>query len=298
MMSTIVEIDRESGFCSGVQHAVQLAEEELEKSGKLYCLGEIVHNVQELERLRANGLKIIGHDEFRQLHDVKVLIRAHGEPPWIYKTAIENHIEIIDATCPIVAKLQAKIRVDYQNNKQRGGILVIYGKHDHPEVRALVGQTEGTAKIINSTSELDELNLNEPVHLYSQTTMNQQSYEELVEILNEKVRNAGKDPSLHIKVNNSICKHVSHRQVRLETFARMHDIILFISSKESSNGRMLYSFCKSVNPQSYFITDVHDLENVHFVRSLSVGISGATSTPQWLLKKIRDLVNERMGMVE
>lgn len=297
-MSTIVEIDRESGFCSGVQHAVQLAEEELKRSGKLYCLGEIVHNVPELDRLKEMGLKIIRYDEFSQLHNVKVLIRAHGEPPWIYETAKENHIEIIDATCPIVSKLQAKIRVDYQNQKQEGGILVIYGKHDHPEVRALVGQTEGTAKVISSISELDEIPLNKPVHLYSQTTMNQQSYDELIKKLNKKVHNSGNDPSFQIKVNRSICGHVSHRQARLETFARMHDIILFISSKESSNGRMLYSYCKSVNPQSHFITDIHDLENVHFDKSLSIGICGATSTPQWLLKKIRALVNESMDMVE
>ncbi len=277
---------------------MRLAEEELERSGKLYCLGEIVHNVPELDRLKSMGLKIIGYDEFSHLHNVKVLIRAHGEPPSIYETAKENHIEIIDATCPIVAKLQAKIRVNYQNHKQMGGTLVIYGKHDHPEVRALVGQTEGTAKVISSISELDNITLNEPVHLFSQTTMNQQSYDELVEKLNEKVRSSGNKPSLRIIVNKSICGHVSHRQAKLEAFARMHDIILFISSKESSNGRMLYSFCKSVNPQSHFITGVHDLENVYFDKSLSVGICGATSTPQWLLKKISDLVNERMSKVE
>lgn len=297
-MSTIIEIDRESGFCSGVQHAVRLAEEELGRSGKLYCLGEIVHNHPELDRLKKMGLKIIDYDEFSHLHNVKVLIRAHGEPPWIYETAKENHIEIIDATCSIVAKLQAKIRIDYQNQKQSGGTFLIYGKHDHPEVRALVGQTEGTAKIISSISELDSITLNVPIHLYSQTTMNQQSYDELVEKLNEKVRSSGNDQSLQIKVNKSICGHVSHRQARIEVFARMHDIILFISSKESSNGRMLYSFCKSVNPQSHLITDVHDLENVYFDKSLSVGICGATSTPKWLLKKIRTLVNERIGVVE
>jgi 4-hydroxy-3-methylbut-2-enyl diphosphate reductase len=297
-MSTIVEIDRESGFCSGVQHAVRLAEEELSRSVMLYCLGEIVHNRPELDRLKKMGLKIIDYDEFSQLHNVKVLIRAHGEPPWIYETARKNNIDIIDATCPIVAKLQARIRTDYQNHKQTGGTFIIYGKHDHPEVRALVGQTEGKAKVISKDTELESIVLNEPIHLYSQTTMNQQGYDELVEKLTEKVRNSGNDPLLQIKVNKSICGHVSHRQAKLEAFARIHDTILFISSKESSNGRMLFSYCKSVNPASHFITDVHDLEKIHFDKSLSVGICGATSTPGWLLKKIRTLVNERIGIVE
>jgi 4-hydroxy-3-methylbut-2-en-1-yl diphosphate reductase len=297
-MNTIVEIDSGSGFCSGVKLAVRLAEEELSKSGKLFCLGEIVHNHNELERLKARGLRIINYDEFSQLHNVKVLIRAHGEPPWIYETAKKNNIEIIDATCPIVARLQSKISADYLNHKGKRETLIIYGKHDHPEVRALVGQTEGTAKVISSTSELDNIDLNVPVHLYSQTTMNQQSYNELVEKLKVKVQSSGNDPSLQIQVYNSICGHVSHRQARLESFARMHDIILFISSKESSNGKMLYSFCKSVNSQSYFITDVNDLKDVHFEKSLSVGICGATSTPQWLLIKVSTLVNERISMVE
>jgi 4-hydroxy-3-methylbut-2-enyl diphosphate reductase len=297
-MSTIVEIDSESGFCSGVQHAVNLAEEELKRSGKLYCLGEIVHNHHELKRLKEMGLKIIGYDEFSQLRDVKVLIRAHGEAPWIYETAKKNNINIIDATCPIVARLQTKIRIDYQNHKQSGGTLIIYGKHDHPEVRALVGQTECKAQVISSASELESIVLNEPIHLYSQTTMNQMSYDELVEKLTEKVRSSGNNPSITLKVFKSICGHVSHRQAKLEAFARMHDIILFISSKESSNGRMLFSFCKLINPASHFITDVHDLENIHFDKSSSVGICGATSTPRWLLKRIRTLVNERIGIVE
>jgi 4-hydroxy-3-methylbut-2-enyl diphosphate reductase len=297
-MRTIVEIDRESGFCSGVQQAVRLAEEELSRSVMLYCLGEIVHNRPELDRLKKMGLKIIDYEEFSQLHNVKVLIRAHGEPPWIYETARKNNIDIIDATCPIVAKLQAKIRTDYENNKQTGGTFIIYGKHDHPEVRALVGQTEGKAKVISKASELESIVLKGPIHLYSQTTMNRQSYDELVDKLNEKVRSSGNDPSLQIKVNKSICGHVSHRQVKLEAFARMRDIILFISSKESSNGRMLFSYCKSINPESYFITDANDLENIHFDKASSIGICGATSTPKWLLKRIRILVNERIGIIE
>ena len=298
MMDKIVEIDRGSGFCSGVLQAVWLAEEELKKSGKLFCLGEIVHNQHELERLKSIGLRIIDYDEFVQLRNAKVLIRAHGEPPWIYETARKNNLEIIDATCPIVAKLQANVRSDYQNNKHTGGSLVIYGKHDHPEVIALIGQTDGTARVISNKSDLSNINLNETVHLYAQTTMNQQEYDELVKELTEKVRNSGRDPAKYIKVNKSICGHVSHRKAKLEAFAKVHDIILFISSRESSNGRMLYSYCKSINPSSHFITDIRDLENIYFNKSLTVGICGATSTPQWLLKQIRSLVNERIGVNE
>jgi len=296
-MSVIVEIDRGSGFCSGVRHAVSLAEAELKISGKLYCLGEIVHNNPELERLKGLGLKIISYDEFKKLHNVKVLIRAHGEPPDIYEIAKKNHIEIIDATCTIVARLQAKIRADYENNAQKRGTLVIYGKHDHPEVRALVAQTNGKAKVISNTSELDDICLNEPIYLYSQTTMNQTDYDKLIELLSEQVRKSGNDPGKLIKINRSICGHVSHRQAGLEAFARNHEIILFISSKESSNGKMLFSYCKSINSESYFITNAHDLNNVPFDKFSSVGICGATSTPQWLLKKVRSLVNERTGII-
>lgn len=297
-MNRIVEIERESGFCSGVQQAVQLAEEELLKSGKLICLGEIVHNHHELERLKSLGLRIVDYDEFSKLRNVKVLIRAHGEPPWVYETARKNHIQIIDATCPIVAKLQAKVRADYQKHKHTGGSLVIYGKNDHPEIRALIGQTDGTARVISNVAELDDINFNETIDLFAQTTMNQQEYDKLIRVLTEKVRNSGKDPAQMIKVNRSICGHVSRRKAGLESFAKMHDIILFISSPESSNGRMLYSYCKSVNPSSYFITDVHDLDRINLDKSLSIGICGATSTPQWLLDKIRSLVDEQIGISE
>jgi 4-hydroxy-3-methylbut-2-enyl diphosphate reductase len=294
MMNTVVEIDSESGFCSGVRHAVRLAEEELKKSGKLFCLGELVHNRPEQDRLKALGLRHIDYDEFSKLQNVKVLIRAHGEAPWVYETARKNHIEILDATCPIVAKLQARVRADYNSQTERGESLVIYGKHDHPEVRALVGQTDGKAVVISTISELDGIDLNKPVHVYSQTTMNQEDYLELTGKLSEKIRNAGGDPSELLQVNNSICNHVSHRKARLETFATLHDIILLISSRESSNGRMLYNYCKSINPSSYFITDIQDLENIRFDKSLSVGICGATSTPYWQLNEIRSIVNERL----
>jgi len=293
-MSTIVEIDGGSGFCSGVQRAVRLAEKELKISGQLFCLGEIVHNHPELDRLKALGLKVIDYNEFKKLRNVKVLIRAHGEPPEIFKLAKENQIEIINATCPIVSKLQAHIREDYQESRLKGGTQLIFGKHDHPEVIALVGQTEGKAKVIRNLMDLDETFLNKPIYLYSQTTMNQEEYERLIAGMVEKVRNSGNDPGSLIKVNNSICKHVSHREAGIEDFARNHEIVLFVSSRESSNGKMLFDICKSINPASYFITDINDINSVPFDKSTSIGICGATSTPQWLLKKIRSVVNDRL----
>jgi 4-hydroxy-3-methylbut-2-enyl diphosphate reductase len=295
-MSIKVEIDQDSGFCAGVQRAISLAEKELKISGKLYCLGEIVHNHAELDRMKALGLKVINYDEYKKLHNVKVLIRAHGEPPEIFTIAKENQIEIINTTCPIVSKLQAKIRTDYQESRLKGGNICIYGKHDHPEVRALLGQTEGKAKVIRNLSEMDETWLNEPVYLYSQTTMNQKDYEELILGISEKVQNAGHDPGKMIKINNTICRYVSHRQSGIEEFARYHEIILFVSSKESSNGKVLFEHCKSINPASFFITDVDDIKHIELDKTSSIGICGATSTPGWLLETIRLEVNKHLGI--
>ena len=295
-MSIKIEIDQDSGFCAGVQRAIRLAEKELKKSKQLYCLGEIVHNHPELNRLKALGLKVINYDEFKKLHNVKVLIRAHGEPPEIFTIASENQIEIINATCPIVSKLQAKIRTDYQESRLKGGNIIIYGKLDHPEVRALLGQTEGNAKVIKELSDLDENWLNEPVYLYSQTTMNQKDYEELISGISEKVHNASHDPGKIVAVNDTICRHVSHRQSGIEEFARYHEIILFVSSKESSNGRVLFEHCKSINPSSFFITDTDDIKQIDLGKTSSIGICGATSTPGWLLEKVRLKVNESLAL--
>lgn len=295
-MNIKVEIDQDSGFCAGVQRAIRLAEKELKISGRLYCLGEIVHNHHELERMKALGLKIIDYDEFKKLHNVKVLIRAHGEPPEIFRIAKENKIELINATCPIVSKLQVKVRTNYQMSKETGGIIIIYGKYDHPEVRALIGQTNGEAKVIKELSDLDENWLKETVYLYSQTTMNQQSYGELISSISEKVHHSGHDPANMIKVNNTICRYVSHRQSGIEEFARYHEIILFVSSKESSNGRVLFEHCKSINPASFFISDINDIKHINLGKTSSIGICGATSTPGWLLEKVRLTVNESLAL--
>lgn len=293
-MNRKVEIDQESGFCAGVQRAIKLAEKELKMSGRLYSLGEIVHNHSELDRMKALGLKVINYDEFKKLRNVKVLIRAHGEPPEIFAMAKENQIEIINATCPIVSKLQEKIRTNNQTC-QKKGIILIYGKYDHPEVRALLGQTNGQAKVIRNLSELDETWLKVPICLYSQTTMDKKGYKELAAGISDKIRKSGYDPESRLEVNDTICRYVSHRKAGLEEFARKHEIILFISSKESSNGKMLFEHCKAINPVSFFITDIKEIDGIPLEKYSSIGICGATSTPHWLLDKTRLVVNERLG---
>jgi len=291
-----IEIDKESGFCFGVQNAVNLAEEELHRSGNLYCLGKIVHNRIELDRLQSMGLKIIGYEEFNKLKDVKVLIRAHGEPPEIYSIAHQNNIELIDATCPIVSRVQARIRTGYQKHKRIGGNVVIYGKKNHPEVRALLGQTERKALVVNKLSDLDNLNFNEPMFLYSQTTMNTMEFEKVISFISEKMISNGSDPDKLMQVNPTICRQVSNREAGIKKFAGKHEIILFASSKESSNGRMLYGVCQSVNPASFFITKLEDLDHITFTGITSAGICGATSTPKWFLEKIRIRVKELMAV--
>jgi 4-hydroxy-3-methylbut-2-enyl diphosphate reductase len=286
-MKVKIEIDKESGFCFGVQNAVNLAEQELRRTGNLYSLGSIVHNQVELDRLKSMGLKVIDYQEFGKLTNVKVLIRAHGEPPDIYAIAHKNNIELIDATCPIVSKLQARIRTGYQKHKRIGGSVVIYGKKNHPEVRTLLAQTEGKAVVINSKSSLDKLDFSKSIFLYSQTTMNNKSFEEIISKIAEKISSYGGNPEHLMHINRTICKHVSNRESGLKEFSGKYDIILFVSSKESSNGRMLFKVCKSVNRKSFFITNLRDLADIPFRDASSIGICGATSTPQWFLEKIR-----------
>lgn len=293
-MKVRIEIDKESGFCFGVQNAVNLAEQELRSTGSLYSLGSIVHNQVELDRLKSMGLKVIGYEEFRKLKNVKVLIRAHGEPPDIYRIAHKNNIELIDATCPIVSQLQARIRSGYQKNKRIGGSVIIYGKKNHPEVRALAAHTEGKAIIINSKSSLDNINISEPIFLYSQTTMNKKGFEEVISRIAGKISAHGGDPDHLLHVNYTICKQVSNRESGLKKFAGKHEIILFASSKKSSNGKMLFKVCKTVNRKSYFITTLNDLVNIPLRDASSIGICGATSTPQWFLEKIRIRVEENL----
>jgi len=278
-----VEIDPHAGFCFGVTRVVKQAEEIIREQGELYCLGEIVHNQKEIERLEAMGLKTISHEEFLTLSDCRVLIRAHGEPPETYLHAKEHNIELIDGTCPIVLKLQSRIKKDFGDQHSDGAQIVIFGKKDHAEVRGLAGQTQYRTIILESEADLDKIDFTRPVHLYAQTTMDREKYGHLRDLIMEKTRLSGQDPA-SVKCNNSICGQVSGRVPKLRLFCAGKDLVIFVSYKRSSNGRLLYAQCKSVNEHSYFVSSTDDLQPEWFTGVKTVGITGATSTPRWLLE--------------
>jgi len=280
-----VEIDNESGFCFGVLSAIGKAEEELNKGDELYCLGDIVHNGIECDRLQKLGLKTINHDEFKTLCRARVLLRAHGEPPSTYSTARKNGITLIDATCPVVLKLQQRIHRQYKELDPTTGQIIIFGQKGHAEVLGLVGQTDGTATVIESADEIDRIDFNKDIFLYSQTTKSASSYNQLIETI------AGKVPAgrkfIH---NNTVCGQVSHRRENISQFASRHDIILFVSGRKSSNGKVLFNECLNVNPRSYMIEGKEDIDFNILEGVESVGICGATSTPKWLMEDCRDSI--------
>lgn len=287
----VVEIDDKSGFCFGVQNAVEIAEEALREGEKVCSLGQIVHNDLEVDRLVKLGLKTISYDQFRNLKNCKVLIRAHGEPPETYLIAQKNNITIIEATCPIVKKLQSRIEKTWATTRHRGEQVVIFGKAGHAEVIGLLGQTENMAILTNGVDNLDKIDYTRDIHLYSQTTMSKSDYRNLAELLKKKMNDAGvTDPGNHLHINNTICGQVSNRQPALTAFSRKHDIIVFVSGRESSNGRILFDVCKGVNSNSYFISSPEEISGDWFKGQDSVGICGATSTPRWLIEKVRDTV--------
>ena len=275
-----VEIDQNSGFCFGVVYAIEMAEDYLRGNDKLYCLGDIVHNDKEVERLQNMGLKIIGYDELKKLRDVTVLIRAHGEPPETYKIALENNIQLIDASCPVVLKLQNRVRTAYDDNRQ----IVILGKHGHAEVNGLIGQTKKEAIVVSSLEDVEQLGLDRPVSLFSQTTKSTQLLYQVKEKLAKKTDD--------LKFNDTICRQVSNREPSLRKFAAHHDVIVFVSGKKSSNGKALHSACKRVNLQSYFISGPEELQSSWFEKVSSVGICGATSTPMWLMEEVAKSIEE------
>jgi 4-hydroxy-3-methylbut-2-en-1-yl diphosphate reductase len=286
-----IDIDNHAGFCFGVTKVVHMAEEILCREGHLYCLGSIVHNIKEIARLQGMGLQIITQDEFLKLSDCKVLVRAHGEPPETYSHAMENNIVIIDGTCPIVLKLQSRIQQDYDDNYTGKAQIVIYGKKDHAEVRGLSGQTGYNSIIIESESDLNKIDYTRPVHLYAQTTMNDTSYSQITGIIRERFVKAGNAPEMAL-CTKSICGQVSGRIPKLKKFCTEHDVIIFASSPESSNGRLLFRQCKMINESSYFVTDVGDVKREWFNEASSIGITGATSTPRWLLEEISGFIKE------
>jgi 4-hydroxy-3-methylbut-2-enyl diphosphate reductase len=286
-----INIDTGSGFCFGVQNAVRIAEEALRKGEKVFCLGQIVHNELEIERLSVLGLVTVNYEEFEKLRDCKVLIRAHGEPPSTYRTAEKNNISILEATCPIVKRLQARIKDTWIRAKDENGQIVIFGKPGHPEVAGLLGQTGNEAILVTNQEDLRKIDLSRPVHLFAQTTMSAEDYYNIAENIRSAIAEKGLyDPDNLLSVNNTNCRQVTNRQPRLKAFSKKHDIIIFVSGRESSNGKMLYSVCKSVNPETYFVASPDEIDRKIFTGKNSVGICSATSTPKWLIDKIYDTV--------
>ena len=279
-----VEIDSGSGFCFGVTTAIQKAEEELAKGNTLYCLGDIVHNGQECERPKKMGLITINHEEFAQLHHAKVLLRAHGEPPATYELARKNQIEIIDATCPVVLRLQKRIKQEYDNspdNKQ----IVIYGKNGHAEVLGLVGQTNGKAIVIEGLSEVDRLDFSKDIHLYSQTTKSVDEFRQIVAYIQEHI-----SPEASFEYHDTICRQVANRMPNIRGFASNHDLIFFVCGRKSSNGKILYHECKKVNPNTHLIDQPDEIDRSLLEGVQSIGICGATSTPKWLMEECKKVI--------
>lgn len=272
-----VTIDPGSGFCFGVVYAIHLAEEILEAEGHLYCLGNIVHNDEEIERLRKKGLRTISHEDLHSLRDEKVLIRAHGEPPATYQLAIEHNLTLIDASCPVVLKLQNRVRQSADAARD----ILIYGKRGHAEVEGLIGQVKGKNVIVfQSLEELDFDTLPRSVSLYSQTTKSTEKFYRIYEALTER--------GIEVDLNDTTCRQVSNRDQQLRQFAAAYDKIVFVSGLKSSNGKVLYDVCKAVNPGSFFVTRAEEIQTDWFRPGDRVGICGATSTPMWLMESVRD----------
>ncbi len=277
-MKVNIEIDDNSGFCFGVVFAISMAEDILKDEGKLYCLGDIVHNDEEVSRLKAKGLQIIDHEQLKNIKNEKVLIRAHGEPPETYKLAMENNIELVDASCPVVLKLQNRVREAYNDQEQ----ILIYGKHGHAEVKGLVGQTNGDAIVIESFDELEKYDLPKKLQLFSQTTKRTKNLYKLKSTLEEK--------GIEVDFNDTLCRQVSNRDLQLPTFVKKFDKVIFVAGLKSSNGKVLFDVCKENNPNTYFVSNKNELKKEWFNENENIGICGATSTPQWQMEEIKETI--------
>lgn len=280
-----IEIDSQSGFCFGVVTAIRKAEEELARGGTLYCLGDIVHNSDEVERLRKKGLETITHDDLESLKGVKVLLRAHGEPPRTYDVARRNNIDIIDATCPVVLRLQQRIKAQYDNSAAADTQIVIYGKLGHAEVNGLVGQTNGTAIVVENLDGLSQIDFSRSVALYSQTTKSLEGFNAMIEEIKRRMK-----PGVSFSYADTICRQVASRGEHLRDFAAGKDVVVFVAGTKSSNGRVLYGHCKDVNPHTYLISNESELRREWFVGAETIGVCGATSTPRWLMERVRDIL--------
>lgn len=286
-MQPKIEIDNGSGFCFGVTTAISKAETELAKGNTLYCLGDIVHNGMECERLKNMGLITINHEEMKKRHNVKVLLRAHGEPPETYALAKENNIEIIDATCPVVLQLQRRIKRQYDNNQSAQ--IVIFGKPGHAEVLGLVGQTNSQAKVIAHFDDVETLDFGKDIYLYSQTTKSLDEFHRIIEYIQDHI-----SPTATFRSFDTICRQVANRMPNVSGFASRHDLVLFVCGRKSSNGRVLYNECKRINPNSYQIEDPSEIQAEWLKGVASIGICGATSTPKWLMEQCKEKIEEIM----
>lgn len=286
-----IEIDSDSGFCFGVVTAIRKAEEELNEGGSLYCLGDIVHNSNEVDRLVDKGLRTITHHDLQELLGVKVLLRAHGEPPSTYELARSRGIEIIDATCPVVLQLQKRIKSAYDATRSLPSppLILIYGKPGHAEVNGLVGQTGGEAIVIQGTADLDAIDLSRDILLYSQTTKSLQGFQDVIDEIKRRKRSG------EFRYFDTICRRVAGRLPKIRNFAASHEVILFVSGRKSSNGQALFEQCREVNPRSYFISGPEEVKPQMLAGATSIGICGATSTPRWLMEKVADAVAESVS---
>lgn len=289
-----IEIDDSSGFCFGVTTAIKKAEEKLAEghSEALYCLGDIVHNGMEVERLHRQGLITINHEQLKNLHHAKVLLRAHGEPPATYELAQKNDIEIIDATCPVVLQLQRRIKRQYEEVKkireeqyERTPQIVIFGKPGHAEVLGLVGQTEGNAIVIEHLKEVEQLDFQRDIFLYSQTTKSLDEFHRIIDYIQQHI-----SPTATFKSYDTICRQVANRMPNIASFASKHDVILFVCGRKSSNGKVLFNECKNVNPNSYLIERADEIDMQWMKDKNTIGICGATSTPKWLMEECREYI--------
>lgn len=276
-----VEIDEGSGFCFGVVNAIRKAEDALKSGEDLFCLGDIVHNNMEVHRLENLGLKTINHKEYNALKNNTVLLRAHGEPPTTYKEANDNNTKLIDATCPVVLRLQRNVRQAHKKSLEDNGQVIIYGKNGHAEVNGLVGQTNGEAIVMESIDDINKVDFTRPVRLFSQTTMMVDKFLEIKSLFESKIKDNNT-----LEIHNTVCRQVSGRIEAIQTFSQRNDVIIFVSGKKSSNGKALFRECKKTNDNSYMIADESEVLKEWFSTAQSVGICGATSTPDWLMKNV------------
>ena len=280
-----IEIDPKSGFCPGVVTAIRQAEAELDTMGPLYCLGDIVHNSAEVKRLGSKGLITVTHADLPNLRDVRMLLRAHGEPPSTYELARKNNITLVDATCPVVLALQRRVKAAYEQPDDVQ--VVIYGKAGHAEVNGLVGQTCGHAIVVQHPEDLDKIDTSRPVMLFSQTTMSISGFNDMADAIRARMQ-----PGVKMEYADTICRQVSNRVGHLRAFAGAHDVILFVTGAKSSNGKVLFDECKSVNPRTYSVLDAADVKQIPLANAASIGVCGATSTPRWLMEQVRDAAQE------